>query len=43
MSLTAIVTMLILCGTVWGGFGLLIRRALRREAIKLRSQEHFEA
>lgn len=34
MSNLALVTMLLICGFVWGGFALLLMRALRREGAK---------
>ncbi|MEM9552981.1 MAG: hypothetical protein AAGC60_01895 [Acidobacteriota bacterium] len=34
MSAVAIVTMIVICGSVWGGFIALLAYALRREATK---------
>ncbi len=34
MTTTAIVTMVLICGLVWGGFALLLVRAVRRESSK---------
>ena len=34
MSGTAVVMMVVICGVVWGGFALLLVRALRREGRK---------
>lgn len=34
MSTLAVFVMTTICGIVWGGFTLLILRALRREAVK---------
>jgi hypothetical protein len=36
MSTTAVVTMVLICGVVWGGFALLLTRALRHEGRKTR-------
>lgn len=36
MSTTAIVTMVVICGTVWGGFAALLTYAMRREGAKRR-------
>lgn len=32
MSTRAVIMMVIVLGTMWGGFGLLLRRALRKSA-----------
>ena len=34
MTTTAWLTMIVICGIVWGGFGLLLTRALRSEGQK---------
>ena len=34
MTGTAIVTMVVICGVVWGGFALLLTRAVRHEGQK---------
>ena len=34
MSGTAVMMMLLICGVVWGGFALLLTRAVRREGRK---------
>lgn len=34
MSGTALLMMIVICGIVWGGFGVLLGRALRSEAAK---------
>ncbi len=34
MSTTAIVTMVVICGVVWGGFAVLLVRAVRSEGRK---------
>lgn len=34
MSTTAIVVMVVICGSVWGGFLTLLLRAIRREGRK---------
>jgi len=34
MSGTAIATMIVICGVVWGGFALLLTRAVRHEGRK---------
>ncbi len=34
MSGVAITMMVVICGIVWGGFALLISRAIRKEAMK---------
>lgn len=39
MTATAIATMALICGFVWGGFVLLLSRAVRREGRKRRSSE----
>lgn len=31
MNTAAVVTMVVICGLVWGGFGFLLTRALRSE------------
>lgn len=38
MSTQALVTMVVVCGAVWGGFVLLLVRAIRREGSKRRRQ-----
>lgn len=38
MSSTAITLMIVICGLVWGGFLVLLTRALRREGAKQRSE-----
>lgn len=39
MSTTAIVTMIVICGVVWGGFALLLTRAMRDESRKRSDSE----
>ena len=39
MTTTAWVTMVLICGLVWGGFGLLLTRALRSEGRKISDGE----
>lgn len=34
MSGQAILVMTLICGFVWGGFGVLLTRAIRRESVK---------
>lgn len=36
MSPTAIATMIVICGVVWGGFAFLLARAVRSESAKKR-------
>lgn len=36
MSGAAVTVMVLVCGFVWGGFGLLLTRAVRRESVKRR-------
>ncbi|HEX2254337.1 MAG TPA: MetS family NSS transporter small subunit [Thermoanaerobaculia bacterium] len=38
MSPLAVVVMVLVCGTVWGGFALLLTRAVRREGGKRREE-----
>ena len=38
MSTTAILMMIAICGLVWGGFLVLLTRAVRREAVKRRRE-----
>ena len=38
MTSLAVVTMLVICGTVWGGFAALVVRAVRRESAKVRDR-----
>jgi hypothetical protein len=39
MSGTAIATMILICGVVWGGFALLLSRAVRHEGWKREAEE----
>lgn len=39
MSATAVVMMVLICGVVWGGFALLLARAVRREGRKGRAAD----
>ncbi len=39
MSPLAVTVMVLVCGTVWGGFAVLLRLALRREGGKSASEE----
>jgi len=36
MSGLAVSVMIVICGIVWGGFALLVARAVRKEAVKVR-------
>lgn len=38
MSTHALITMIIICGLVWGGFTLLLIRAIRSESAKKRKR-----
>lgn len=39
MTTTALVTMILICTLVWGGFAVLLVRAVRREGRKRRAEE----
>jgi hypothetical protein len=43
LSGAALVSMVIVCGVVWGGFVTLLARALRREGSKQRAAEGGDA
>lgn len=46
MSFIAIASMVLVCGIVWGGFILLLARAVRREGVKAKesvAEPHFPA
>ncbi len=38
MSTNALITMIVICGLVWGGFALFLVRAIRSEKVKRRSR-----
>lgn len=39
MNATAVVMMVLICGLVWGGFAVLLTRALGREGRKSRADD----
>lgn len=43
MSALAIVTMVVICGVVWGGFLLLVATAVRKEGAKTAAEARSEA